>query len=45
MSNPFERGPEKDPHEKPCTECGGTGFKDGKECKRCDGKGWVLTQK
>lgn len=46
MPNPFERGPEKDPHERwPCPDCGRSGQKDGKKCKRCDGKGWILTQK
>lgn len=26
MPNPFERGPERDPHERvPCRECGGSG--------------------
>ena len=45
MSKSIERGPEKDPREKTCPECGGSGRKNGEKCNRCDGKGWILTQK
>jgi DnaJ-class molecular chaperone len=50
MGNPFERGPERDPHEKvPCPNCGGSGkVKKGEKyetCQRCDGKGWYLSRK
>lgn len=44
MPNPFEQWPEKEPHEEPCPECGGSGQKDGETCERCDGRGWILTK-
>jgi len=50
MKNPFEKGPESDPHETTCPKCAGRGTIEddkGKEktCDRCNGKGWILTQK
>lgn len=44
--NTIERGPERDPHEVQCPDCGGTGKNpDGSPCRRCQGRGYILTQK
>lgn len=45
MSNRFEKGPEKDPHERTCPECAGQGQKDGKKCSRCGGSGVILDRR
>jgi DnaJ-class molecular chaperone len=43
-----ERGPEYEPREKTCPQCGGSGrMRDSKggetKCDRCNGKGFIIT--
>lgn len=40
------RGPERDPHKVRCPDCNGTAkTESGERCQRCQGRGWILTQK
>ena len=39
MSNSFEQMPPKDIEDERCPDCAGSGYTDGRKCKRCSGTG------